>query len=40
MGALSWVRLARRVPGIVRQRELANVEALIDAEAKDVAVRP
>jgi len=32
MGALSWVRLARRVPGVVRQHELANLEALIDAE--------
>ena len=33
MGALSWVRLTRRVPGVVRQRELANLEAMIDAEA-------
>lgn len=33
MPALSWLRLSRRVPGVVRQRELANLEALIDAEA-------
>ncbi len=33
MPALSWVRLSRRVPGVVRQHELANLEALIDAEA-------
>jgi hypothetical protein len=33
MGALSWVRLTRRLPGVVRQRELVNLEALIDAEA-------
>ena len=33
MGALSWVRLARRVPGVVRQQELANLEALMEAEA-------
>jgi hypothetical protein len=32
MGALSWVRLSRRLPGVVRQRELINLEALIDAE--------
>ncbi len=33
MPALSWVRFSRRVPGVVRQRELENLEALIDAEA-------
>ena len=32
MGALTWVRISRRLPGVVRQRELANLEALIDAE--------
>ena len=32
MGAMYWVRLSRRLPGVVRQRELANLEALIDAE--------
>jgi hypothetical protein len=32
MPALSWVRLTRRIPGLVRQRELANLEALIDVE--------
>ena len=32
MGALSWVRLSRRVPGVVRQRELVDLERLIDAE--------
>jgi|GEM_PF-1323061 len=32
MGALSWVRLSRRLPGVVRQRELVNLEALIDVE--------
>jgi hypothetical protein len=33
MGVLSWVRLARQVPGVVRQAELPNLEALIDAES-------
>jgi FtsZ-binding cell division protein ZapB len=33
MGALSWVRLLRRVPGAVRQQEFANLEAMIEAEA-------
>lgn len=33
MPVLSWLRLSRRVPGVVRQRELANLEALIDSEA-------
>lgn len=33
MGSLSWVRLARRVPGVVRQREFANLETLIEVEA-------
>ncbi len=32
MGAMYWVRLSRRLTGAVRQRELANLEALIDAE--------
>ena len=32
MGVLSWVRLSRRLPGVVRQRELVNLEALIDIE--------
>lgn len=31
MGELTWVRLARRLPGVVRQPELANLEALIEA---------
>lgn len=34
MGALSWVRFARRLPGVVRQRELTNLEALLDLEAE------
>jgi hypothetical protein len=33
MGSLSWVRIARRVPGVVRQREFANLETLMEAEA-------
>ncbi len=34
MPALSWVRFARRVTGLVRQRELPNLESLIDAESE------
>lgn len=34
MASLSWVRLTRRVTGIVQQNELPNLEALIDAEAE------
>ena len=33
MPTLSWVRFARRVPGLVRQRELPHIEALIDLES-------
>lgn len=33
MPALSWIRFARRVPGLVRQSELPNLEALIDSES-------
>lgn len=33
MPALSWVRFARRLTGIVRQPELPHLESLIDAEA-------
>jgi len=33
MGVLSWVRLARQVPGVVRQAALPDLEALIDAES-------
>lgn len=34
MGALSWVRFARRVNGLVRQSELTNLETLIETEAE------
>ena len=33
MSALSWLRVARRVPGLARQPELPNLETLIDEEA-------
>jgi hypothetical protein len=33
MSALSWLRIARRVPGLGSQPEMPNLEALIDAEA-------
>lgn len=39
MGALSWVRLSRRLPGVVRQREFVNLEALIDAESDRAPAR-
>lgn len=34
MASLSWLRLARRIPGLARQPELPNLEALIEAEGQ------
>ena len=34
MASLSWLRLTRRLTGIVRQEELTNLEGLIDLEAE------
>jgi hypothetical protein len=33
MSALSWLRLARRVPGLASQSELPNLETLVESEA-------